>query len=148
MRGLAQELDESTNAVRLELNRFEEAGMLSTEFYGNKKLFKANQNYPLFSEIRNILLKHTGLQEVIDNVIEQLGDVKRVYLSGELAMGKHSDIVSLILVGNPDRQYLLQLIERVETLMPKKIQYLIYSIQETADLDLDNDKNLLIWSEQ
>lgn len=147
LRGLAEEFDESTNSVRLELKRFEEAGMLSSEFDGNKKFFKANSSYPLFSEIRKILLKHTGLQEVIDHVINELGDIRQVYLTGDLASGKQSDIVSLILVGNPDRQYLLQLIEKAERLLPKKIQYLVYSEEEAAVEDLDNEKNLLLWNE-
>lgn len=149
LRGLADEFDESTNSVRLELNRFEEAGMLSAEYDGNKKYFKANSDYPLFTEIRNILLKHTGLQEVIVNVIEKLGDLKQVYITGELAMGRQSDVVSLILVGNPDKQYLLQLIERAEKFLPKKkIQYLVYSVEEASERDMDNEKNLLIWYER
>jgi len=147
LRGLAEEFDESTNSVRLELKRFEEAGMLSSEIDGNKKYFKANSSYPLFSEIRKILLKHTGLQEIIDHVINELGDIRQVYLTGDLASGKQSDVVSLILVGNPDKRFLLQLIERAEKLLPKKIQYLVYSEEEAAVKDLDNEKNLLLWNE-
>ena len=66
LRGLADEFDESTNSVRVELNRFEEAGMLSSDLVGNKKVFQANKEYPLFEEIRKILLKYTGLQDIID----------------------------------------------------------------------------------
>lgn len=148
LRGLAEEFGESTNAVRIELNRFEEAGMLSSVNVGNKKVFTANAEYPLFGEIRNILLKYTGLQDVIDQVIEELGDLNRVYLTGDLAMGKSSEVVSLILVGNPDKNYLLQLINKVEELIPKKIQYLIYSKDEAKSLNLANEKTLLLWNEQ
>lgn len=147
LRGLADEFGESTNSVRLELNRFEEAGMLSSENVGNKKVFKANGEYPLFGEIRKILLKYTGLQDVIEQVIEELGDLNKVYLTGDLAMGRHSDIVSLILVGNPDRNYLLELISKVEELIPKKVQYLIYSKDEAEYLNLENEKTLLLWNE-
>lgn len=147
LRGLADEFSESTNSVRLELNRFEEAGMLSSEHEGNKKVFRANSDYPLFGEIRKILLKYTGLQEVIDNVIEQLGDLKKVYLSGDLAMGRESNVVSLILVGNPDRQYLLHLVSKAEDLVSKKIQYIIYSVDELEELNLDIEKHLLLWDE-
>jgi len=147
LRGLAEEFDESTNSVRLELNRFEEAGMLVSGSVGNKKVFKANPGYPLFSEVRNILLKYTGLQDVIDEVIEKLGDINKVYLTGDLALGKQSDVVSLVLVGNPDQHYLIHLIKRVEELIPKKVQYLIYSKQEADSMDLSNHKNLLLWNE-
>lgn len=147
LRGLADEFRESTNSVRLELNRFEDAGMISSEHEGNKKVFRANSDYPLFGEIRKILLKYTGLQEVIDNVIEQLGDLQKVYLTGDLAMGRQSDVVSLLLIGNPDREFLLQLINKAEELVDKKIQYLIYSDEEAKKLNLDNEKNLLLWNE-
>lgn len=147
LRGLADEFGESTNSVRLELNRFEKAGMLSSENVGNKKVFKANGEYPLFGEIRKILLKYTGLQDVIEQVIEELGDLKKVYLTGDLAMGRNSDVVSLILVGDPDRNYLLELISKVEELIPKKVQYLIYSKDEAESLNLENEKTLLLWNE-
>ncbi len=146
LRGLAEEFGESTNSVRLELNRFEEAGMLSSEFEGNKKVFRADNQYPLYGEIRKILLKYTGLQEVIDKVIEELGELKEVYLTGDLAQGKQSNIVSLILVGNPDKQYLLELIDKVEGLVSKKIQYLIYSKEEASKLDFKSEENLLLWN--
>ena len=42
LRGLEGEFGESSNAIRVELNKLEEAGMLSSEVKGNKKMFKAN----------------------------------------------------------------------------------------------------------
>ncbi|WP_339606800.1 ArsR family transcriptional regulator [uncultured Roseivirga sp.] len=147
LRGLAEEFNESTNSVRIELNRFEEAGMLDSGLVGNKKVFKANKKYPLFQEVRSILLKYTGLQDVIDEVVEKLGDLSKVYLAGDLALGKDSDVVSLIFVGNPDLHYLVQLIQKAESLMPKKIQYLVYSNEEAALMTFNPNQNLLIWHE-
>lgn len=147
LRGLAEEFNESTNSIRVELNRFEEAGMLDSGLVGNKKVFKANKKYPLFQEVRSILLKYTGLQDVIDEVVEKLGDLSKVYLSGDLALGKDSDVVSLIFVGNPDLHYLVQLIQKAESLVPKKIQYLVYSKEEASTMTFDPNQNLLIWNE-
>ncbi|WP_421977749.1 winged helix-turn-helix domain-containing protein [Roseivirga seohaensis] len=147
LRGLAEEFNESTNSIRVELNRFEEAGMLDSGLVGNKKVFKANKKYPLFQEVRSILLKYTGLQDVIDEVVEKLGDLNKVYLSGDLALGKDSDVVSLIFIGNPDLHYLVQLIQKAESLVPKKIQYLVYSNEEAAIMTFDPNQNLLIWNE-
>lgn len=147
LRGLADEFNESTNSVRLELNRFEDAGMLSSNYIGNKRVFKANAEYPLFSEIRKILLKYTGLQEIIDEVIEHLGDLNKVYLTGDLALGKQSGIISLVLIGSPDKHYLIHLIAKAEKLTSKKIQYLIYSQAEEGALNLDKEQNLLLWHE-
>ena len=147
LRGMAEEFNESTNSVRLELNRLEGAGMLSSEINGNKKFFKANSSYPLFTEIRKILLKHTGLQDVIEEIIEKLGDLNEVYLTGDLARGKQSDVVSLIIVGSPDKSYLLNLVEKTELLISKKVQYLVYSQEESRCLDLKSSEHLLLWHE-
>lgn len=147
LRGLAEEFEESTNSVRIELNRFESAGMLNSHLVGNKKVFSANTAYPLFNEVRNILLKYTGLQEVIQEVVQKLGDVNEVYLSGDLALGKDSDIVSLIIIGNPDKHYLIHLINKFEELVPKRIQYLIYSKEEAAVINFNTNSNLLLWHE-
>lgn len=147
LRGLSEEFNESTNSIRVELNRFESAGMVNSDFVGNKRVFKANKKYPLFQEVRSILLKYTGLQEVIEEVVEKLGDINKVYLTGDLALGKNSEVVSLIIVGNPDVHFLIRLIKKVQELVPKKIQYLVYSVDEANSLVFKSNQNLLIWHE-
>ena len=72
LRGLESEFGESTNAIRLELNRFEQAGMLTSHTEGNRKVFSANPSYPLFPEIQNLLHKHLGIDQLIEQVIEKL----------------------------------------------------------------------------
>jgi predicted transcriptional regulator len=44
LRNLEQEFGESSNAIRVELNRLEEADLLRSEVSGNKKFFSANTN--------------------------------------------------------------------------------------------------------
>jgi len=147
LRGLAEEFEESTNSVRLELSRFEEAGMVESELVGNKKYYKANPRFSLFNEVRSILLKQTGLNSIIEEVVEKLGDLKCVYLTGDLAKGKQSDIISLVFVGNPDKVYLTHLVDSVEDLINKKIQYLNYTEEEALSLDFETEKYLLLWNE-
>jgi len=57
LRALAEEFQESTNSVRLELNRLEAANMLQSSREGNKKYFKANTEHPLYEEIHKMVLK-------------------------------------------------------------------------------------------
>ena len=106
LRGLEQEFGESSNSIRLELNRFEKAGMLISYSKGNKKFFQANKKHPLFGEIHNIVLKHIGFDAIINNVIKRLGEVKQVFVSGEFAAGKDSQIIDLIFIGKIDQEYL------------------------------------------
>jgi hypothetical protein len=95
------------NAISIELNRVEEAGLLNSLWEGNKKIFQANRDHPLYCDIHNIILKETGIDRVINKVIHRLGNLISVYLTGDFAMGKDSNLIELILVGEEiDREYL------------------------------------------
>ncbi len=148
LRGLEPEFGESTNAIRLELNRFEKANLLVTSSQGNKKLYQANTKHPLFPEIHNLLLKHTGIDKIINKVIDNIGDIKEVYLVGELALGKNSNIVDLWFVGNKiDTSYILNLVEKAEKLINKKIRYIVLNMTELSQFKATKNSNelLLLW---
>lgn len=150
LRSLESEFGDSTNAIRLELNRLEKAGMLSSFMQGNKKMFTANTQHPLFNEVHNILLKHIGIDRLIEGVIDRLGAVERVYLSGQFAKGLDSPIIDLIILGNIDQAYLIRLISRVEPIIKRKVRYLIYQTVEFTDElmhSLDSTP-VLLWSEK
>lgn len=131
LRSLESEFNESTNGIRQELNRFEHAGLLLTESDGNKKLYRANTGHPLFKDLNSIILKFVGVEELLERVIDRLGNVKQVYLEGRIAQGLESDIIDLMIVGDDiDRNYLSSLVEKTEPLLKRKIRYLVF---EEAD---------------
>lgn len=148
LRGLESEFGESSNGIRLELNKMEDAGMLESFLEGNKKYFKANTRYPLFSEIHSILLKYVGIDQVLDQVLTRLGHLEKAFLTGAFAQGRDSGVIDLILIGHLDKLYLINLIEKAEKLIKRKVRYVIYN-------DLEEFKQgwssyeiapLLIWS--
>jgi predicted nucleotidyltransferase len=126
LRGLESEFGESTNAIRLELNRFEEAGLLHSLRDGNKKVYQANRNHPLFGDIHNIIMKEAGIDRVIEKVIHRLGNLICIYLTGDFARGKDSPVIDLILVGeNIDREYLARKVMQAEELVGRKVSYVV-----------------------
>lgn len=127
LRNLESEFGESTNSIRIELNKFEEAGLLSSSMSGNKKLFKANIKHPMFGDIQNILMKYTGLDQIVEQVISKLGNVESVYLVGQLAKGLDSPTIELIIVGNINRDYLTNLTKKAEPLIRKTIHSEIFT---------------------
>ena len=149
LRQLADEFGESTNSVRVELNRLTEAGILESEADGNVINYKAKESHPLFPEIRSIVSKMTGLDSIIEWVIQRLGDVENAYLIGDYARGKDSGIIDVILVGKVDKSYLTELIEKAEDLVQRKIRYLVMNDVELNNYKkLNNDPILLLWSKE
>ncbi len=127
LRSLEQEFNESTNGIRQELNRFEHAGLLLAEVDGNKKLYRANTLHPLFKDLNSIIRKFVGVEELLEKVVDRVGNVQKVYLEGRIAQGLDSDIIDLMIIGNDiDRNYLSSLVEKAEPLISKKIRYLVF----------------------
>lgn len=126
LRGLETEFGESSNAIRIELNRFEEAGLLNSLRDGNKKVYQANPKHPLYKDIHTLILKETGIDRVIDKVIHRLGSLVCVYLTGDFAHGKDSLVIELILVGSDiDREYLARKVMQAEELVRRKVSYIV-----------------------
>jgi predicted nucleotidyltransferase len=126
LRGLEAEFGESSNAIRIELNRFEKAGLLHSLRDGNKKVFQANSNHPLFGDIHSIIMKEAGIDRVIEKVIHRIGNLICVYLTGDFARGKDSPVIDLILVGeNIDREYLARKVMQAEELVGRKVSYVV-----------------------
>ena len=146
---MTKDFGESSNAVRLELNRFEKAGLLVSHIRGNKKLFKANTNHPLYTDIKNIISKTIGIDQIVEEVVTKLGEVKQAYITGDFATGKNGKTIDILLVGtNINKVYLNQLIDKTESIINRKIRYLILAPIETGDYLGDGRGSMLIWDSE
>jgi hypothetical protein len=150
LRELESEFGESTNAIRLELNRFEKAGLLESFTRGNKKLYRANLSHPLFPDINNIIRKYVGFDTIIENIIQKLGEMKCVYVVGEFAKGNDNHVIDLVFVcDNIDQEYLIKLVEKAEKIINHKIRYLVLCPAEFEQYSarLKSSEVLLLWQE-
>jgi DNA-binding transcriptional ArsR family regulator len=151
LRSLEPDFGESTNAIRHELNRFEKAGLLLAEQKGNKKMYRVNTGHPLFPDIRSLLVKHVGIDKVLEKVVAKLGNLLQVFLVGELAKGNDSKIIDLWFVGDGiDKSYLLELTEKAEEAIKKKIRYLIIKPGELEGFlkTKSSSEVLLLWEKE
>lgn len=151
LRNLEEEFGESSNGIRVELNKLEKAGLLDSRTQGNKKLFRANTFHPLFPDIHNLLLKHIGFDKIIDKVVMNLGDVQKVFLVGKLAKGINTGIIDLIFVGGGiNKTYLVELVEKTEKIIKRNIRYLVFSAEEIESYleRHENTEILLLWKRE
>lgn len=130
LRGLEAEFGDSTNAIRLELNRFENAGMLESFVDGNKKYFKANTEHPLYTDIHHILLKYIGFDRIVDTILSNIGDIQKVYVTGSFAKGLDNDIIHIVLIGEVNVSYLNSLINKTKGMISRSIAYEILSTED------------------
>lgn len=151
LRHLESEFGESSNAIRIELNRFEKAGLLRSSTRGNRKYFQANDHHPLFNDIHNIILKYVGIDKVIENVVHKFGDLEKVFLTGEFAEGRDNSIIDFIFVGERlNKSYLLRLIDKAEKMIHRKVRYVVMNKEEFDEFMTNNTNGsvLLLWESQ
>lgn len=148
LRGLEQDFGESTNSIRRELNRFEKAGLLTSFCEGNKKFFKANVSHPLFDDIHNIIKKHIGFDQIIYNILIRVGNLREVYVLGALARGVDSPVIDLMLIGDINKPYYIQLLDKVEKLINRRIRYIIYTTSFEVDWECFTEQPLLLWEDR
>ena len=147
LRGLQSELGDSSNGIRVELNRLAEAGMLESSTEGNRKVFRANRLHPLYEPVRAIVRKHVGLDRIIETVANNLGSVEEVYLTGSFSRGLDGPFIDLVLVGEIDRAYLVRVVEKAENLIGRKIRTVVYSVGEVKSGGLESivPRPVVIW---
>ena len=124
LRGLATEMQESTNSIRKELNNLSDAGYLIRQESENKVTYKANQKHPFFNLLQQVVHKYVGLDTLVELVLSRMGDVRAVYIIGDYAKGIDSGKIEVVLVGEQlNETYIANLSEKIELEINKKVVF-------------------------
>jgi hypothetical protein len=128
LNGLANEMGESTNSIRKELNHLQNAGYLEKLKVDNKIEYKANTNHPLFNVLQKVVLKHLGLEDVVEKVLERMGALDQIILVGDYSKGIDSGLIEVFLIGNDlNMDYIAQLEDKIEKLIGRKVSFYLAS---------------------
>lgn len=135
LRQLANEFNESTNGIRIELNKLTEAQILNSAKEGRNVIYSANQKHPLFEDIRNIILKSTGIDKVISNILNKIGNIELAFIRGDYAIGKDSGLIELVVTGDSiNTKEIERVRKKTETLINRKISILTLTGDEYKKL--------------
>ncbi len=142
LNGLANEFNESTNSIRKELNNLSAAGYLLKVKSNNKIIYNANKTHPLFKVLQKVIRQHLGIEDIIESILVNLGDVKSVALVGDYAKGIDSGLIKVVLLGNEiNVNYLEDLIVKVEKKITRKVSFKIVKVLPKKSLVIyNNDK--------
>ena len=141
LNGLATEMGESTNAIRKELNHLQGAGYLEKVKVNNKVEYKANTKHPLFEVLRKVVLKHLGLEDIVETVLARMGDVDQIILIGDYAKGNDTGLIEVFLIGKGlNMDYIAQLEEKIEKLIGRNVSFYL------ASKFISNQEHILLFN--
>ena len=135
LRGLADEFGASTSQVSEELQHLSEAGLIKSEKQGRQINYRANLEHPLFPELQSMVKKSLGMDQILESILERLGNLKQAYLIDDYAQGKDTGLIDLLLVGDIDRESLEDLVKKTEKYIGRKIRTFVISEKEYKNMD-------------
>ncbi len=141
VRALVRAVKTEINAVRRELARLTDLGLLRNRQSGNRIYYSVNTSSPYFPELLSLISKEEGLGAEIIKQTKQLGDVRFAVLSRDFSRGRQSSVldVDLFLVGTVKLDVLQKIVKTEESRIGREINYTVMSEQDFLFRKRKND---------
>ena len=132
VRQLVRKSDEEINAVRRELERMLNAGMIKREKRGNRLYYGFRKDYLYYFELLQMVAKSTGLGHIIVKNRNRIGKIKYAVLSGKFArhMRHLENDVDLLIVGEIVMENLSEIVSQYEKESKRELNYSVMSKEE------------------
>ncbi len=141
-----------TGAVQRELAGLSDAGLLSVSKQGNQKHYQANANSPIFAELRGLVLKTTGLADVLRAALAPLAlQIDAAFIYGSIARREdtaQSDVDVMIISDTLGYGEVFGTLESAAQSLARKVNPTLYTSAEW-DKRLDNDSAFVtrVWQQ-
>ena len=87
----------------------------------------------MFEILQKVVFKHLGLEDIVEHVLAQIGDVQQIHLIGDYAKGLDSGNIEVMLIGDQlNTTYITNLEEKIESLIDRKVQFIISNRKSTG----------------
>jgi predicted nucleotidyltransferase len=135
LREISRMIDLPPHAVRQEMSRLRELGLVGADRRGNRLYYRANPACPIFPELKALFLKTVALGDAVRKALEEIGGIDVAFIYGSAAANTESleSDVDLLLVGNVALSALTPMLTRVEAELRRDVNVTILSAAELRD---------------
>ncbi len=125
VRELTRAAKEEINAVRRELARMVEKGMVKNEKRGNRLYYQFRDTYPFYEPLLEIVVKTTSLGKALIGNKSKLGFIKFAFLSGRFIRGQKRgpNDVDLVVIGKVISPQLALIVKDYEEATGTEVNY-------------------------
>jgi predicted nucleotidyltransferase len=125
-----------SGAVQRELARLEAAALVTVLRVGNQKHYQANHAAPIFAELRSIVLKTSGLADVLRAALQPLWrSIEVAFVYGSIAKGTEragSDVDLMVIGSLPSNAHLLEALLPAQAQLGRVVNPTLYTQEEFA----------------
>jgi predicted nucleotidyltransferase len=131
---LIRDAGTGSGAAQRELARLEAGGLIVARPIGNQKHYQANAMSPLYSELRNIVLKTVGLAEPLGEALKPLASaIRAAFVYGSVAKATDqsaSDIDLMIISDSLTYGDVFGALEQVTRAVGRRVNPTVYTVAE------------------
>lgn len=131
---LAASLGTGPSSLQREIDALIRVGIIEKRVDGRRSYLKANENSPIFPELRGLIEKTSGIIPMLREAVKGTKGLKVGFIYGSLARGEEgagSD-VDLMLLGNLSTMELTPRLRTVEAAVGRQINPTVFSLPEFA----------------
>jgi DNA-binding transcriptional ArsR family regulator len=136
VRQLIRLIGAGQGAVQRELSTLTEAGILTRSRMGRQVYFNVNQHSPIYQELRTIILKTSGLADVLRTVLKPLSDsIMVAFIYGSFSDGRDTSgsDVDVMIIGSIMLKDVVVLLHDAQLELGREVNPTVYPIKEFAD---------------
>lgn len=123
-----------SGAVQRELARLEAAALVTVLRVGNQKHYQANHAAPIFAELRSIVLKTSGMADVLRAALQPLWQsIELAFVYGSIAKGTQragSDVDLMVIGSLPSNAELLEALLPAQAQLGRVVNPTLYTPEE------------------
>ena len=122
----------AVGTVQQELARLTRLGLLEKRVDGNRRSYSAREDHPLYPEIRGLVLKTSGLADLLRDRLKKEKAIRVAFVFGSFARAReqaHSDI-DLLVIGTITLRQLTKLLSGLAEKIGRELNPKIFTPQE------------------
>lgn len=119
-------------AIQRELSNLCAIGLLTERVSGNRNYYSLNKNHPIRNELKNIILKSSGIVETLSQHLVENKDIDLAFIYGSFAKNKENLLsdIDLFVIGDISSRKLSSILNKEKLNLGREINFNLYSREE------------------
>ena len=132
LRDLTRQSGLGLGTVQGELEKLSSSDLVTSRRDGNRRYYRANSSHPLFPDLQQLVLKTSGLRDVLADALGGIKGVEVAFVFGSLASnaGKAASDVDLFVIGDVGLRGLAKALRGVGEVLAREINPLTMTAKE------------------
>jgi predicted nucleotidyltransferase len=133
LRELVRQAGTGVGATQRELKQLTDAGIIRRVRRGQQVYYQANQDNPIFGELKSIITKTLGIHDVVKEALLPLANrIRLAFIYGSIARNEEhtSSDVDLMVVGEAGFKEVVSSLGGAEKRLSREINPTVYSVEE------------------